>query len=376
MQIIESLKNLARRRVLLGIVILGACVLIFIGTRSCDGPTEVVYQYDAVSKGEVVKSISVSGTLDVVNSYMVLSKINGVVNQVFVDYNQQVGKYQVLATIDSSEIDQQKMRVAAQLERAKLDIEGAQMDLDTRRKLFSENLISQKDLEQSEFNFKKAQAALQQFQIEYDIVMGNKGNTTIVSPAAGTVISVDIRPMDVAAVNKRLFVIAEDLRRMNLTINVDESDIGRIEKGQKVTFTVSAYPNDKFAGKIDQVRFSPVTVGGLVVYQAVISCDNSAMKLKPGMTATAIVTISQKQNVLRVPNQAFVVNPVDKEEESGKKYLWKKHGSSIEALPVVKVEVKSGLVGDSYTEIESDKLKQGDDVLVRMDKKVKSKDKI
>ncbi|TAL37099.1 MAG: efflux RND transporter periplasmic adaptor subunit [Spirochaetes bacterium] len=376
MQIIDSLKNLARRRVMLGIIVLGICVLVFILTRSCSGTGDMVYQYDTVSKGEVLKSISVTGTLDVVNSIMVLSKINGVVSQVLTDYNQRVGKYQLLATIDSSELDQQGMRVAAQLERARLDLEGAQMDLATRKRLFGENLISQKDLEQAELNFKKIQAALQQFQIEYDIVMSNKGNTTILSPTEGTVISVDIRPMDVVTVSKKLFVVAADLRKMSLTINVDESDIGKIQKGQKVTFTVSAYPNDTFEGKIDQVRFSPITVGGLVVYQAVVNCDNNDLKLKPGMTATAVVIVAQKKNVYRVANQAFVVNPAGSEGEPGKKYLWKKQGAAMEASPIKRVEVKPGLVGDSFTEIESGQLKEGDEVLIRMDKKLKVKDKI
>ncbi|HSV95859.1 MAG TPA: efflux RND transporter periplasmic adaptor subunit [Spirochaetota bacterium] len=346
-------------------------LLIYLIIRGCAGPSDVVYRFAKVTKGDVIKTVSVTGTLDVLNSYRVMSKINGVVNRVLVNFNQVVGKGQLLATVDSTEIDQEMSRVLAQLERARLDLSGAKADIDTKKDLYKENLISRKDLEQAELNYKKIAAQYRQFHVEYEIALRNKSYARIVSPASGVVISMDIKPMDVVSVNKPLFVIVEDLRKMYLTINVDESDIGKIAKGQSVTFTVSAFPGSVFAGKIDQVRLNPTTQQGIVVYQAIVICDNSEMKLKPGMTATATVVVGKKENVLRVHNEAFIVSPVETRGDFDRQFVWKKRGRVVDELPVKKIGVKTGLVGDMFTEIASDKIKVDDEVLVRIEKKFK-----
>ncbi len=346
-------------------------VLLYLVIRGCSGPSDVSYRYEKVTRGDVTKTVSVTGTLDVLNSYRVMSKINGVVNRVGVDFNQAVGKGQLLATVDSTEIDQEMSRVLAQLERARLDLAGAKADIETKKDLFKENLISRKDLEQAELNYKKIAAQFRQFQVEYEIALRNKSYTRIVSPASGIIISMDIKPMDVVAVNKPLFVIVEDLKKMYLTINVDESDIGKIARGQQATFTVSAFPGNVFEGKIDQVRLNPITQQGIVVYQAIVICDNSEMKLKPGMTATATVVVGKRENVLRVHNEAFIVSPVEVKGDFNRQYVWKKRGSVVDDLPVKKIGVKTGLVGDVFTEIASDKIKVGDEILVRIEKKFK-----
>lgn len=156
-----------------------AVVLLIVIVRSCGVATDIVYRYERVTVGEVTKTISVSGKLDVLNSYSVLSKINGIVSRVYADFNQTVRQGQVLAAIDSSEIDQQMMRVSTQLERAKLDLVGARMELDTKQSLFKDNLISAKDLEQSELNYKKIQALLKQYTIEYNIALKNESKSIL-----------------------------------------------------------------------------------------------------------------------------------------------------------------------------------------------------
>jgi HlyD family secretion protein len=217
---------------------------------------------------------------------------------------------------------------------------------------------------------------MEQYRIDYNIAWKNKNYTRIVSPASGVVFAIEVKPTDLVGVAKPLFVIAEDLKKMYLTISVDESDIGRIARGQKVTFTVSAFPTTTFEGKIDQVRFSPINTEGIVTYQAIVICDNRDQLLKPGMTATATIIIGVKANVKRIPNEAFIVSPVETKPDPGKKYLWKKVRMKVDQVPLKRVQVNTGLVGDYYTEILSDSVKTGDQVLVRIDKKFKLKDNI
>ncbi len=373
MREMKFLKNLKKKHIIAGSVVI-IILIVYLSIRGCGVSTDVEYQYERISMGEVVKTISVTGKLDVLNSYQVLSKINGVVNRIYVDYNQQIRKGQLLANIDSTEIDQQLLRVGAQLEKAKLDLVGARTEYDTKKDLFKDNLISKKDLDQAELNYKKIQAQLQQFRIDYDIAWKNKSYTRIVSPASGVVFAIEVKSSEVVGLAKPLFVIAEDLRKMYLTISVDESDIGRIAKGQRVTFTVSAFPSSVFEGKIDQIRFSPINTEGIVTYQAIVICDNKDQLLKPGMTATATIIVAQKNSVKRILNEAFIVSPMETKPEPGKKYIWKKVRMKMDQVPLKRVQVNTGVVGDYYTEILSDSIKTGDQILVRIDKKLKLKD--
>lgn len=361
------------------LLVLAAAILlilaVFLIVRGCSGTREVSYQYDRISVGEVRKSISVSGKLDVLNSYTVVSKINGVASRVYVDYNQRVGKNQLLAVIDSPEIEQQYQRAAAQLDRARLDMEGARAELESKRALFSDNLIARKEFELSELNYKKFSAGYRQASVDYTIAQKNRGYARILSPAPGTVFSVMVKPMEPVIVNKPLFVIAEDLRKMYLTITIDESEIGRVAKGQSVTFTVSAHPGTTFKGKIDQVHFNPIMTGIIVTYQAIVICENDKLLLKPGMTATATIIVAEKKNVPRVPNEALIVWPVEGSPPPDKKFLWVKQASAKKGLPVKRVEVKTGLVGDTHTELILGAVKIGDGILVRANRKMKLKER-
>jgi HlyD family secretion protein len=156
---------------------------------------------------------------------------------------------------------------------------------------------------------------------------------------------------------------------MKLVISVDESDIGKIKKGQHVTFTVSAYPERTFSGTIKQVRMNPVPKGGVVTYQSTVICDNSDLLLKPGMTATVIIEIEKKDNVLHVPNQAFMVSPVPIDVNDRQKYVWKKTEKLLSGLPVERIPISTGLQGDKNTEIIGKKLKIGEKILIKYVKK-------
>lgn len=338
-----------------------AVVFIF---KNCGKSDEKVYVFDSISKGEVKKTIAVTGELDVVNPVTILSKINGIVINTYADFNQKVSKGQLLLKIDSTLIDQKIQRISGQLESMRLEVLSVQADLEGKKNLFKDNLISRRALEQAEINYKGIQSKYNQIKLDYEQALSEKNSANIHSPVNGIVINMYKSKNEAVAVNTPLFLLAENLKQMMLTINIDESDIGFIKTGQQVIFTVSAFPEKRFTGKIEQVRINPVKSGSLVSYQSIVICDNNELLLKPGMTATATVVIDEKKDVLRVLNQAFMVTPED-EDISGsvRDKIWVKSG--VVGKPYKGVEVKTGLAGDLYTEIISG-LDGDEEVLIRV----------
>ncbi|MBN2041514.1 MAG: efflux RND transporter periplasmic adaptor subunit [Spirochaetes bacterium] len=362
---------------LLPVIIIIIAVITYFFLRGCNKNIGLVYRYDKASKGEVQKTISVSGTLEVLKSHAVLSKISGIVTDVYVDYNSKVEKNQLLAKLDATGIEQEIQRIDVKRKQISLELLKAKSDRDAKLDLLKENLISKKGLENAELQYKQVANEWNAIQNEYEIAKNSKSYTRITSPSSGMVISKDVEPNIPITQNKVLFVIAEDLKKMQLIIQVDESDIGYIKNNQNVHFSVSAFPEKVFEGRITQVRFEPIRKGQLVSYQALVTCDNSELQLKPGMTATATVDVAYKKNVLRIPTEAFIVSPVEiPEDDNGKKFVWKKRIIAIKELPVERVEVKTGLTGDYFTEIISDKIKEGDEILVGINKGVEVKESI
>ncbi|MDY6933520.1 MAG: efflux RND transporter periplasmic adaptor subunit [Spirochaetota bacterium] len=351
-------------------IILCSIGLIFFLIRGCSRGVNYEYIYEKAARGEVKKTISVTGRLEVLDSHIVLSKISGIVKKVYLDFNQKVKKNQLLATLDSTEIDQKITKVESLLDRDALDLLAAKRDLEGKRDLFKDNLISKREMEMAELKYKKITSQLKQTRIDYEIILKKKSYTRITSPCNGIVISREINSNNPVSLNKVLFVIAEDLKRMRLIIQVDESDIGYIKKGQSVIFSVSAFPEKVFQGKISQVRLNPIITGQIVSYQSLVTCDNNELLLKPGMTATATVVVSTKKDVLRLPNEAFIVSPIEIQSETGKRYVWRKQNFSIGELPVVRIEVKIGLFGDYFTEVLADDISVGDEILVGIHKKL------
>jgi len=345
-------------------------ISIFIVIRSCNKKSNIIYDYSEVSKGSVIKTISTNGTIELLNSDVVLSKVNGVILKLLADYNDTVTRGQLLAIIDAGELDNQFLKVAKQLEKAKLDLKSQAKDLEGKRNLYKDNLISENAMQLAELEYEKLLATVRQIEIDYNSLLQQKNNTRVVAPVSGIILAKDVNVGDLVSPGKRLFIIAENLRKMRIIINIDESDIGYVKKGQLVTFSVSAYPQKNFKGIVDQVRFNPINKGNVVTYEALVICDNPELLLKPGMTATAVVEVGKKENVLRVPNEALIVSPFDVTIPMNKKIIWKKK-RTITDIPVEPVEVTVGLSGDSFTEITSNNLQVGQKILVNVRKNVK-----
>ncbi|MCL2026530.1 MAG: efflux RND transporter periplasmic adaptor subunit [Leptospirales bacterium] len=349
-------------------------LFIFYAAKSCGSGIKYEYSYEKVSPGKVEKTVVAVGLLDLYNKHAVLCRISGVLNSVRVSPEDVVKKGQVLATIDSTEIDQSLMKVNTRLESSRLAMDLAQRRYNSKKELFKEKLISARDLEQGEIEYKTAVNDHKLLQLEQAEIRRQKTYSTIVSPIDGVVAQSFIGDAEnksnlAVQVNTLAFYIAPSLKTMELTLDIDESDIGNIKRNQKVVFTISAFPDKKFSGDIVSVSINPVNKGNLVVYQPVVICDNSEMLLKPGMTATATISIAVKEDVLRVPNQALIVSPdffSDEPRNNETPVVWKKNNNPLQNSPLVRVEVKTGLTGDMFTEITDDSLQKGDEILVRI----------
>jgi HlyD family secretion protein len=358
------------------IVIISAVILgiIYLVQKGDSNGNAMEYEYEPVSMGDVSKSISASGRLDLFRSETVLSRINGVMSQLFADFNQNVRMGDLLGHIDSEEADGKFADVKETFRRASLELESVKDFYESKKTLFEEQLVSQKEVDEARRNYEKAQTVFNQTKLIYDNASAAVNAKNVYAPMSGMILQCDVTLRQPITVGKMLFVIAPDMRKMKLIINIDESDIGYVKAGLPVDFSVSAYPDKVFSGTIMQVRMNPVLVvvgpnNRITTYESLVECDNSKLFLRPGMTVAALVNIARKSDVKRVPNAAFMISPVAVESVMGKKYVWKKERLTMKSLPMRRIEVKTGIIGDDFTEVISDELKVGDEILIGMHKK-------
>lgn len=309
--------------ILTGVVGAGA----FYRARGSDTPR---YQTVAVTRGSIVDAIEATGTLEPVDPVQIGSQVSGTVVSLGTDFNQQVKKGQVVAVLDpallQAQVDQAQAtvtRLQAEVERARIQVVDAQQKLARSQALAKEQLIPQQDLDASailrdanQAALKSAQANLVQAQASLEQSRVNLGHTIIKAPDDGVVLSRTVEIGQTVAASMQtptLFVIARDLKTMRVNASVDESDIGRVKEGQNVTFTVDAYGQEVFTGKVTEVRLQPVVTSGVVSYPTVIAVPNPSLRLKPGMTATVSIEVARQDDVLRVPVSATRFRPTDEQ---------------------------------------------------------------
>jgi HlyD family secretion protein len=279
-----------------------------------------------VTRGSVVESVQATGTLEAVTTVQVGTQVSGTIKSLHADFNSQVREGQVVAELEESafraQVEQASAtltRLQAERDRAKVQVEDVQIKLKRARELSARQLLPASDLDTAESNARQAEAALKS--AEAQIVQSraslnqsqvNLGYTIIKAPIDGVVVSRNVDVGQTVAASMQaptLFVIARDLAEMQVSAAIDESDIGRIRTGQKVTFRVDAYPDEEFGGTVKQVRLQPVVTQNVVSYTTIISVPNPTLKLKPGMTATVTVEIARADNVLRLPGAAVRFRP-------------------------------------------------------------------
>jgi HlyD family secretion protein len=272
------------------------------------------YQTIVVTRGDVVQTVTASGTLNPVTNITVGSQISGIILTLNADWNSPVKEGQIVAQLDPATYQSAVLSADGDLASAKANLELQKAEAERSAELFTNKLVSASDYDTAIATLHQAAAQVQIKAAALSNAAVNLQRCTIYSPVDGTVISRDVDVGQTVAASlsaPTLFVIANDLTKMQIDANVSEADIGTVAEGQDVEFTVYAFPDGKFTGKVVQIRNSPTTVQNVVTYDAVIGVDNPDLKLRPGMTADASIIIAQHGNALKIPNAAFRFRPPD-----------------------------------------------------------------
>lgn len=355
-------------------------------------PANSAYRTAKVMRGDIVSSVSATGNLAAVVTVEVGTQVSGTIQRLFVDFNSPVKKGQTIAQIDpalfNAQVEQSRgnyMNAQANLAKAKAGLVDAGRSLERNRQLLKDGIVSQSDFDAAETMFEEATAGVRgaegsvaQTRGAYNQALTNLRYSTIRSPVDGIVVlrNVDVGQTVAASFQTpTLFTIAQDLTKMEINTSIDEADIGRIREGQTVTFTVDAYPESRFSGRVVQIRNSPVITQNVVTYVVIVSVDNRDLKLKPGMTANVAIETARKNNVLMVPSVALRFRPGDgKEAKKGAEKQGGARGAKVEGdrtvyIPgkdnrPVPVRIKTGLSNDGQVEVAGGELKESDKVIV------------
>lgn len=329
---------------------------------SVNGRSSMQYVTAPVTRGQIVRTVTATGTVNPELTIIVGTYVSGVIQQLFCDYNTEVKQGQVCAQIDprpyQSAVDQANANLAiakAQLEKDKAALAYAKLAFDRASKLVQTSAVSQDTVDNARNTYDQAkaqitfdEATIMQRQAALDAAQVNLGYTDIISPVNGTVVSRNVTMGQTVAASFQtptLFLIATDLTRMQVDTNASEGDIGGIKEGNDVTFSVDAFPSRVFRGKVRQIRQSPQIVQNVVTYDVVVAVDNSDLTLKPGMTASARIVIDQRNDVLRVPNQALRYAPAGTQAREPRVYVLRNETPTA-------VAVTPGLDDDNFTEIK------------------------
>src|SRR3989441_1173142 len=267
-----------------------------------------------ITRGEITQVVTANGALNPVRTVTVGSQISGIITELKVDFNSKVREGEELAKIDPATYERALARAVADLANAQAGFELARFNAKRAKELYANKLISESEFEQTDVALQQADANVKIHQASVDSAKVDLDRTTIYAPISGMVISrkVDAGQTVAASFNTpELFTIANDLTKMQIETLVSEADIGGVQEGQKVNFTVDAFPGRKFSGRVNQVRFAPITNQNVVTYTTVVEVDNRDLKLRPGMTANATIITAQRTNVIYVPNAALRFRPPD-----------------------------------------------------------------
>ena len=342
------------------VVVVGAGIWLFAGSPA---KYKVTYATATVSKGDISNSVTATGTIEPVTEVEVGTQVSGIIDKIYVDYNSEVAKGQLIAEMDRITLQSELASQQATYDGAKAEYEYQKKNYERSKGLHEKSLISDTDFEQALYNYQKAKSSYDSSKASLAKAERNLSYATITSPIDGVVISRDVEAGQTVASGfetPTLFTIAADLTQMQVVADVDEADIGGVVEGQRASFTVDAYPNDVFEGVVTQIRLgdasSTSSTTTVVTYEVVISAPNPDLKLKPRLTANVTIYILDKKDVLSVPNKALRFTPekplignndIVKDCE-GEHKLWTREGTTFIAHPV-----EAGISNGISTEIIS-----------------------
>jgi len=362
---------------IIGAIIISVAVAGFFLLRGREN--EPQFRTDKVVRGDIEMAVTATGTVNPVTTVLVGTQVSGTIKNIYVDFNSPVKKGQLIAQIDPALFEAQVNQAKANLLSAKANLEKAEATsvdakrtMERNKELLAKNLIAQSDFDTAETNYETSKASVSaaksqvaQSEAALSSAEINLFYTKIVSPVDGIVVSRNVDVGQTVAASFQtptLFSIAQDLTKMQIDTSVAEADIGNVKVGQDVEFTVDAYPDITFKGKVWQVRNAPITVQNVVTYDVVIQVDNPELKLKPGMTANVSIIISLRKDVLKIPNAAlrFILVEMSKPSVQQKGAgVWILEQGKPERVPV-----STGISDGSYTELVSGKISAGQEVIV------------
>lgn len=350
------MKKISKIWIGIGIIaVLAIATWIFSGGKK---EQAVTFDTAKVELANIKNSVTATGSVEPVTSVTVGTQVSGIISRLYVDYNTVVKKGQIIAELD-------KTNLISELNTAKANLSSAQSSLNYESAnykryatLFKKGLVSADEYESAKLNFEKAKDQVAQSREMVQKAQTNLSYAIITSPIDGVVISKSVEEGQTVAASyatPELFTIAKDLKDMQVVANVDEADIGDVKEGERVSFTVDAYPNDTFEGVVKQVRQEATTTNNVVTYEVVISAPNSELKLKPGLTANVTIYTAERQNVLCVSTKALRFTPTQDlikgckiVDCKGKNKVWTREGNTFKAHAV-----QIGMSDGIHTEILS-----------------------
>ena len=346
------------------------CVLCLISLLcvGCNKKTEFTYSTATIEKQDIMTSVTATGTIEPVTSVDVGTQVSGIVSHLYVDYNSVVKAGQVIAELDRTNLLSDLSSAQANLKSAQSELDYQKTNHERYKNLYDQGLISANDYDQARLSYIRAQQTVAQQRESVKRAETNLGYATITSPIDGVVLSKEVEEGQTVASSfntPTLFKIAQDLTNMRVIADVDEADIGEVKVGQRVTFTVDAFPNDVFEGSVTQVRQQATTESNVVTYEVVISAPNNDLKLKPGLTANVTIFTMEVKDVLAVSNKALRFKPSELMLNEGEtitdieaaQKVWVKEGQNFKAIAI-----ETGMTNGTLTQVLGG-VKEGTEVL-------------
>ena len=357
-------------------IVVGLCVVVLLGLGAYlfmggKAEQEINYETAKVQRATIGSTVTATGTIEPVTKVEVGTQVSGIISKIYVDYNSEVKKGQLIAELDRTNLMSELASAKSNLEAAGSDLSYQKANHSRMKTLHDKGLVSDDEYETARLSLRQAESTYDMRKEAVAKAQTNLGYAYITSPINGVILSKAVEEGQTVAAGfttPTLFTIAQDLTDMRVIADVDEADIGDVAEGQKVEFTVDAYPNETFAGQVTQVRQEATTESNVVTYEVVISAPNPSLKLKPGLTANVTIHTLEQPNLLSVPTKALRFTPTadllrkgDKIQDcSGNKKVWVREGNVIKAYAV-----QTGITNGTLTQIVSG-VKEGVEVITEI----------
>lgn len=357
-------------------IVVGLCVVVLLGLGAYlfmggKAEQEINYETAKVQRATIGSTVTATGTIEPVTEVEVGTQVSGIISKIYVDYNSEVKKGQLIAELDRTNLTSELASAKSNLEAAGSDLSYQKANHNRMKTLHDKGLVSDDEYETARLSLQQAESTYAMRKEAVAKAQTNLGYAYITSPINGVILSKAVEEGQTVAAGfttPTLFTIAQDLTDMRVIADVDEADIGDVAEGQKVEFTVDAYPNETFEGQVTQVRQEATTESNVVTYEVVISAPNPSLKLKPGLTANVTIHTLEQPNLLSVPTKALRFTPTadllrkgDKIQDcSGNKKVWVREGNVIKAYAV-----QTGITNGTLTQIVSG-VKEGVEVITEI----------